>query len=815
MSIRILKNGTMELLPYVLHDETGRKSLDGELFTKTIVFDTKTKPNYAPYSIVEVDGEKWLLSDHNHNSEIKPIGEQLYRCPILLVELTKILEYFTLSACSFCNQENTLYQQFQKALYKAEVKYIGENHRFIIDDELKTMLESKPAEDFRYPTESTLREALDDMLSGLNYRIFVADISNDYDVITLGYLDLARKNPIQYNNSFEFKEKGNQFAEYYAANYETNIRNAITKNRVPVNEKWTTLKPIDGTLADTNSVRLLTQFPIEELTQIIVRYQANIKHQLRNPLNGSMIYGTDLTEEDIMLNVDVTDIFVEREIYDAMDYTEQQKHIPFARGSKDIGVISTYKKLFFTREKFRERLLELSVEVAEEILQNLGVWRDNDVVVEIFFDNPYLDIYQQVLFSVSYVPYLDLHFKVGKLVNDVAFQGSIISNQIDRTIDVNRYSNHLQALANKLGNKELIKSVEQNRNQPLLELGDLIDDNYSLINIDYVKDNVAVKANYTFVQNYDVVLNTRISRERRLFNIPAEELIERDVLIKNYLIASLEKAPINNGLLNDETATKYFLKTFKNNDSENKPINRVIFQTTDGSNNYGLFSLPLLGTAIGRSMHWKFKMLDNYSVGLSLNTQVIGGKSVFLNPYVNENGEFASITLSLIRDDIEGASYENQLIIGKSLPKIPFQMHEVYIDVDYSAGGKSLIISKDKFEALSFSYQLETKPSDIQRIVIGDYLVKYSTLLFGLCDVAFFVYGSETQTYKPNENQSCKGNILTYPISIDTSDMSIKVNGELRGLKSWAIGDPYRNLVIAVNNNNQQTDEVFFTISRE
>lgn len=67
-----------------------------------------------------------------------------------------------------------------------------------------------------------------------------------------------------------------------------------------------------------------------------------------------------------------------------MDYTEQQKHIPFARGSKDIGVISTYKKLFFTREKFRERLLELSVEVAEEILQNLGVWRDNDVVVEIF-----------------------------------------------------------------------------------------------------------------------------------------------------------------------------------------------------------------------------------------------------------------------------------------------------------------------------------------------------------------------------------------------------------------------------------------------
>lgn len=813
MSVKILKNGVMEILPYVLHDETGRKSLDGELFTKTIVFDTREKPNYPPYSIVEVDDEKWLLSNYDSNPGIKPVGKQVYRCPIMLVELTKILEQFILSACSFGNQNNTLYQQFQKALYQAEIKYVGESHRFVIDDALKILLESKQAEDFRYISQPTLREVLDDMLSVLNFRVFVTDISYDYSIISLGYLDLARKNPIQYVNTYEFQEKETQFAEYFAANYETSIRNGITKNRVPVTEQWITLKPIDGTMADTNSVRLLTQLPIEELVQVTSRYPTQINHVQVDPSTGQEWGYTEVWEHDIVLDVDISSIFVEQEIFNAMDLTEQQKHIPFARGSKDIGVISTYKKMFFIKEKFKEQLLLLSEIAAEEALKDLGLWRTNDTVKYIAFDDLY-DIYDKTLFKVSYVPYLNLHFKVGKLANEIAYQGTMISNQTDRTIDVNRYSSHLQALANKLGNKELIKNIEQSKDQPLLELGDLIDDNYTLVSLEYLKDNVATKAEYTFIQNYDVVLNTRISRERRLFNIPIEELIERDVLIKNYLIASIEKENINDGLLTDQEATKYFLKTFVAN-NENKPINRVLFQTSDGANTYGLFSLPLLGTAIGRSMHWQFKMLDNYSVGLSQNVQVIGGKSVFQHPYVDTNGEFISMTLSMIKDNIENATYENQLLIGKSLPKIPFQMHEVYTDVDYSGGGKSIIIYKDKFETLSFSYQLEIKPSDTQRIIIGDYLVKYSNLLFGLRDVAFFVYASTTETYRPNESKDCKGNILTYPISIDTTNFSLKITGELLAYKSWSIGDPFGNLIIAINNNFQQIDEIFFTISKD
>lgn len=812
----------------IIVGQTYKESLENELDSLIIVYDDYIKPNFQAHDVAIVDGKKWIVGSYNTSLFVR--SPKKYRTTLILVELTKLLERYIIGPCSFTNKTDTLMQQITKALNQAEILRVGESNNFVFSnpDDLNlsyafiNLLSSTPGEEFFFNSQMTLREVLDKMLSVLNYRIVVSNIGDD-GKLHLHYRDLNRQSGQIKTLNNVVNESVNQNMEYLAGEYETLVKNAQSKERRVITEEWQTLKPVNGTLADTNSVRIVVSNQIEECIKLLVRglwkfqyYETALDKDVETPTNY----------EDVVLDFDLTDILVEQEIYDTMDLPTQEAHIPYSRGSKDIGVLATYKKMFLTQVKLRDKLRVMQIDLIEQYLAN-----NNRVFYEIknSIIQP-IDLYTGLLFQVSYIPYLDLHYSQTKETFNPPFKSVMISNQQDETVEVGRYASSLKSLANKLGNKALEidvnindrgKTLEELKTE-LLELGDRIENDYTLISREYsvydIPNSAFIKVHYVFIEQFSNVLATKLSRERRLYQIPLENLVERDILIKDYLVLSSIKDLKSDGILNNEITLSYFLKTFNNSVAdENTPIDRIMFGTTDGVNNYGIFSLALLGASVGNSMLWKFSCYDNFSVGLSTNAQTIGGKSIFQNPYVNENGEFKELNFQLIKTSIDEASFDSQMIIGKALPMIPFQMQVVYAKKDFTNGGKSIIVNKDRFGRFGMSYQLESivRRVDAETIIIGDYFTKYSNLLYGKNTTELFVYTSTTETYRRTETKKCKGNNSNYKAITNLVDYKISPNViPQTAIKSWAIGDADRNLVFAVNNNNTYV-EVYLTISRE
>ena len=840
----IIKIGDYQL-PNIYGGLTFKESLDGELDGLTVIYDDFIKPHFNAHDIAIVNGKKWVVGSY-YSELFARIPSKKYRTTLMLVELTKLLERYVIGPCSFTNPQDTLYMQFKKALSQAEVLMGNESDNFAYASaEFVSILGATPGEEFFFNSQMTLREVLDTMLSVLNYRVEVTDIYPN-GILVIGYRDLNKQSEDIKSLGTIVNESENQSIEYLAQEYETVVRNALSKDRRVITEEWSTVKPTSLGVADSEGFRLVVSNPIEELTKVMIRWEASCQD-------------TDYNEYFFTVDWDITDLFVEQEIYDAMPLTEQEKHIPYARGTKEIGVLGTYKKLFFSFSKLRSYLKEHAYSyIIDYITTNYG--SNVSATEPMMFP---FSIGETSLYQVSYVPYLDLHYSQTKENADLSVKSAMISNQQDEAVEVGRYANSLRTLANKLGNK--IYEVDVNLsdltieetiecetcggdgligNEPgsdigeicfvcegtgtipttrpktglemvrdLLKLGDRIEDDYTLISREYSIYNNFVKCHYVFIQHFSNVLTARLSRERRLYRIPIENIIDRDVLLKDYLILSSSKDLKGDGILDESVVLPRFLKTFNNaSDDEDTPIERLKFSTAEGS----IFSLPLLATALGKIMHWQAQCYDNFSVGLSTGSQTIGGKVVYQNPYVDENGEFETLNFQLIKSRIDSFSFENQLSIGQALPRIPFQMHVGYTKVDFTGGVKSIKIYKDRFERFGFCYQLEpiVRKADADKIIIGDSFAKYSNLLFGKNETPLYVWTSQTETYRQSETRKCKGSKTPYTPQIDLANYAVTASIiPQTAIKSWAIGDEAGNLILAVNNNFAYA-YVYFTISR-
>jgi hypothetical protein len=804
-------------LPNIYVGSTYKQSLEDELDSLAIVYQDDSKPAFNAHDIAIVDNQKWVVG--SYVSELVARAPKKYRITLFLVELTKLLERFILGPCAYTQKNDTLKDQVLKALKQAEPLRDGESEKFVLSTELDSILAQTTSEEFFFNSQMTLREILDTMFASLNYRVVLTDVDND-GFYYLHFMDLNQQSEDIKPLEDIVNESENQSMEYLAGNYETKLSQVMAADESDlIYEEPQTLKPVNLGAADTTGMILTTSRPIEKISYLGCYFKSE--------------YHVNMRKYEYNQNIDVTDLLIEKELFDTMSKPEQEARIPFVRGQNNIGILDSYKAWFFTYIKIYECLIDRAKAALDAYLTANNITPDNNIQ----YVPSEEDIFTDVLFQIIYFGYKDIHYKQGK-GNVLLENSSMISNQTEEKISISRQGGSLRALANKLGNKvyevdvNLSGSTVEELQEQLLKRGDRIAGDYTLVSREYsIFETITpfVKCHYTFMQHYSNVLATKLSRERRLYKIPLVELVERDILLKDYLIVGSSSVQANNGILSDEIATKYFLRTFDPNDDTNDPLERLLVTAYDKYNNeiVGIYSLKFVGSSIGNSMHWSAEFMDNFSVGLSLTAKhVWGGYEVFSNPYTDQNGETTRLKLRLCKSSMsEMMTLDEQLELGQQLPYVPWEFFNgiktVYTKRDYTRNNLcNIAVYKDAYEKLSISYQLEVRPrtADFGKIIIGDALTKYANLLYGTNGTALYIWYSNNETYRLSDKR-CKGiRTISNPHTYDNQSIYCIYfvrDPELSNAKSWAIGTISGELLIGVNEaDGNHINRLYFTISR-
>lgn len=861
-------------VPYdkILHGFTIHETIDDTLDFATIVCHTDAEDKFKLWQSVKVevwngnfeegeaDFKKCFLIADIDATERHTI-EKSFVCTITSIEPTKYLEKVICSSMSFTNKEDSLLQQLEKALINAEPIEDGQSPRFRLSQRLKNRLSGINGEDFFF-TKPTLREILDGMLSVINCRAEVHEIT-DFNSIEIDYYDLN-----EVKSRIEILEVLNkqtiQNIEYLGSDIEAYGDNSFSGSREaiyhPSPNGWDTFKTDETELTTENAV-IKTVYPIEEIKEFIIP----ITYILLKQDNWN---SQPDSSEEITKLVDISSNVVDEETYNILpnwkfDVTNPDKDkthilykentIFYRRGETSIQGSGLKTRIFFKTQTILENAIKNALwkqgAFEDYLAEHPDVYRVNEIEKLVNFK------FLETIFRIRYVPYINLHARISKVgYKDVP--STIIDNQSEKIIDLERYGGNLYGTINRLGNKELkidrkLYSINDDYN-----IGDITADGYVLTSKDLALYNGFIKAHYEFTKDFGK-LNEKISinREKRIYNIPLESFV-RDILIKEYIIADLgpssethpfiaefiktfndqERNPITNALVQteyeDNIIVKRWITTTNTNytveaSSGDQPVNqsylpdasnyqdgtigrvynnalevayfKVESVQEQGTFNSNLYELSVVPYTMATSLLFAFKFDDNYSAGISSDHKlfgVIGGRLQVPNPYVNSKGEYDKIHIRLFNDKSKIQSTDYNII--KLLPKT----EEYYYESVIKHFDKTFSIKKDAFEHHSFTVQLEIV-SNNPNIIIGFAIARLNALVQGNVN-NLRLYASFTEKYALLNNQKPLGELVPNAYIGVMGENSITAGGEfiysnLDKLASWGITDENDNLLIGVN----------------
>ena len=785
---------------YVAKDNFTPDNFDSITYT----FYFKEEIEIKVSDILEVDNRQWLIGSIDGSIAMKkPVK---YKITILCIELTKILERFIVPPCAFTNKNLWLQTQMLRAIDKAVLRRNDETRKFVFKNPFSNteanLLYEVDGEDFFFNEMTTLREVLDEMLSIVKHRIEIIEIRDG--IITLGARSLIATPEIKtLSNSGLVSKRIIQSYENYAKNYETMVDNVYPANKNIINdaynlswENWQTLKPITPEILSTNNAKMVVTFPIEQLLQVKMQWKI-VAELAEKDQYGTVTY----TDVEYSVEKDITDLFLEEEIYNALPLDEQEKHFSYSKGEKAIGILKTRKvALYFPISEIENQMfLDATV---QNLLESQGYTADQSSpdypkyrITENYPTGN--DILTKTLYWIFYKSYQNYHISISK-DGDYDFKGgTVIQNPEATQIDLQRYGNFLEDTAKNKGNKEIHYDYIIKDTSDLLLLGDrvLYDENsiMTLLEREYAIFNNFVKAHYVFAINYAAPINARLNRERRAFINPIKNFIKRDIFIKDKVMLITTKYADDRGLIKRSLLNYAFANTLDHTETTTEPLDLGVIYTP-----YGNYQLQMHGSPVGNSIRYHFECLDNYSAGLSIGDATVGGYAVNLNPYVNSIGELEDIEIDLIRSVLGAASQE--LTFQQKLDKALAAPLTTRESSAYSNKVK-FKIWKDTFEHLTFTYQLEFSAFSSGTVIIGN-LAKYIELVNGnKLNGNAYIWVSDEKYYN-TENKRCKGIKTAYQPEkdIDKDIINPIPTAELITYNAWAIGTSSGELLVAVNN---------------
>lgn len=736
------------------------------------------------YQVVNYSGGILELKRYNKYSFFLAAEERMttrtkvepykYRHTLIYIEPTKYLEKIIVNNLCLTNKSDTLKQQIEKALINCELIEVDQNPRFSLSSELIDFLGNTPGEDFFFD-KATLREILDAMLAVKNARVYIEKIT-DFDNIVISYIDMnATGETVEFEKMVNI-ERRNDGEMHHGQILVTGANAAINK---PISHGWSALKTTEATLTSSNAT-VATEFPIERITYFKILCDAVVK--------------TGPTYDELTTNVeevDITDYVYDLEAFKTLPTSgdndpHQQNSIYYTRGSNLINTETQSKLLFFTVTNIQN--------AAESALKKIY-----GSAARITFGRNFLDF----LIYLVYYPYIEANGTVYKLnlEKENISRLTIPDTQSEKLINVERYGQNLLGKSTRLGNDLYeIDDVVKNTDE-LKKVGQKTSDNYVIYKREVSYFNDYAKVRYSLSKNYNN-LNEKIgiNREKRIYDIPLTGYVN-ELVIKEFILLTIlnehQGQPINTGSLSED-GVALLIGAHAISNSIN---NYILLETTTADGVKGPFELNAATYILGNAIHFVGKCYDNYSIGPSIGSQIIGGGKVLYNPYVDTKGEFTKFKVRLVRT--KDAVYQKDTAKAKLLPRTEYSYYDnVLIEpVEYN-------YKKDAFQHIGINYQIEIRPviGQDKGIIIGRKFLERNGLTdTGIQtfktsgDLAIKIYAS-TELYGAFENIKAKGTVQPgMSLDIGTNSISITGSVSLSNAKSLAIADNDGNLYFAIN----------------
>ena len=411
------------------------------------------------------------------------------------------------------------------------------------------------------------------------------------------------------------------------------------------------------------------------------------------------------------------------------------------------------------------------------------------------------------------------------LEKDNKYNATLIDNQSEKEVEVNKFGRVEQDKLNRLGNKmKTIYAVYSYEDIPSLTdyIGRYVLAEREII---YYDDYVVFKG-YMFKdyirKNYYYGLSSR----KRFTQISNDPVIRNDVI--NYdLSFSFEKPDGEDEFkylkrfLLQPIVSNYYYDEMKNSEELYNEFPKYCFvKTYDKDDNQlqsGYYLLSPTWYACGKTNIIQMQMEDNFNVGTRIETILGALLSVqSLVPYVDNYGEYKRLSIELRsagKDDFASDWVETGVAFDlnyETANRLPYVLsHEIGNFASKYILETDKVIYKDNRETTAISLNFNFK--DSEDIIIGD-IAQYTGIgnnensikdlkvyfskkdmyelgdMYGLGETSEYVYVSEVD-YREFKNN---GTLF--------SNIRIEAGNGNQGWKSWGLCDKDGRLLVGVNN---------------
>lgn len=776
--------------------------------TMTIPFSLDEKPfkqwDRVDFTFDGMTRQYFVASDEVAIASKNPL---IYEHTITMVELTKKLERTITSPMSTTQPLDatryTLFDVLEKIRRTEPFITISEqftNRLFVVSDELKAQTDNIKAPQFFFK-DLTVRECIDGVLSYINSIGRIVNI-NGVDTLIADNFNTVKKlitldNMGDINRIQDIKE--------YATNILSKADNLIQEQTsssagivYPDKNGWITPRSSELELNTDN---------------IIYKLPSNINSIIKVEAFVEIRVGTTSEPIPFFETYDISKYVIEENLWNTIPISPNNDFIL----TGDVVKNNTIRwkqgddNLFGLGDVILVGKLEPDRTALENVLittihHQLGF--TSQIVV---FPNNKLDLFS-VMLRITYDPVINTVIKIPKGSSEnVNKQSTIISNQRDSLIDIDKYVNSLRGQIQRLGNQS-IKAVTIHKDPSgMLEIGDFTNEGFIVTVVKKTYEIDHILAEYELSKDFNRLNQfIGVNSELRQFEIPFEnQLVERHLIYDDYIEVSTAFHSDTSGLNNNTSLlTTSGVQTFMNTlvNQESPGVTAALFKNTDTQTKIGV---AINSVGAGNIINFDIALKDNQ---LASDEVVTGLNEEAPEKPFNQGVRYTVFDSTLNNfsiglygetklDNLTAFGFSNATLKAKRFPNIN---ESDYLNLLISNEDDVFVLEKDPAERILLTYSLNIVVRD-NGIVVGRNLAKFNNITNNPPTGDLFLWRTIGQKYTQFNDLKVKDNSFfsLSPISLVVDNSTIFIDvvlpSDIKPEDSWAIADSSGNLYLAAN----------------